>query len=245
MTRHILTTVDSVDLASRSWRQEEPSVAVVLVHGFTASADDPNVVTLAEALHDTGVEVVTYDTRGHGTSSGSSTLGDLERHDVAAAVDAARTRADSVIVVGASMGAIAALRYASIDHDLAGTVIVSCPADWRLPRNVQGLAAAAMTRTGFGRAAARRFLKVRIASEWQSPEPPVDLAARVRAPSRSCTVTSTRSSRYGTRTNCARTFTAPCRLRVVADMGHAFQPAAVAEIVDAVAWILDPAPQPA
>jgi len=243
VTRRTLTTVDSVDIASRSWRQGQPSVAVVLVHGFTASADDPNVVVLAQALHATGAEVVTYDARGHGSSTGASTLGDLERHDVAAAVEAARNRASSVVVVGASMGAIAALRYAATDHDLAGTVIVSCPADWRLPRNVQGLAAAAMTRTGIGRAAARRFLKVRIAAEWQSPEPPVDLAERVRAPlaivhgSADAFIPVRDAHELGARV------TAPCRLRVVAGMGHAFQPGAVTEIVDAVAWILDPATQ--
>ena len=244
MTRHILTTADSVDLAGRSWRQMEPSVAVVLVHGFTASADDTNVVALAQALHATGAEVVTYDARGHGSSTGASTLGDLERHDVAAAVQDARTRADSVIVVGASMGAIAALRYAATDHDLAGTVIVSCPADWRLPRNVQGLAAAAMTRTGLGRAAARRFLKVRIASEWQSPEPPVDLAARVRAPLAIVHGDADAFIPVRDAHELRARVTAPCRLRVVSDMGHAFQPLAVTEILEAVGWILDPAAQP-
>ena len=66
---------------------------------------------------------------------GESTLGDLERHDVAVAVEVARERSERVVVVGASMGAIAALRYAVTDDDLAGTVIVSCPAGWRLPHN--------------------------------------------------------------------------------------------------------------
>ena len=86
MTRSTFTTHDSVELAGRRWLHERPSVAVVLVHGFAASADDPLVVAVAETLHTRGFEVVSYDSRGHGRSSGESTLGDLERHDVAAAV---------------------------------------------------------------------------------------------------------------------------------------------------------------
>jgi alpha-beta hydrolase superfamily lysophospholipase len=241
-TRRFLTTADSVRLSSRSWRREQPAAAVVLVHGFTSSADHPSVVALAEALHARGLEVVSYDARGHGRSTGESTLGDLERHDVAIAVEMARERAERVVVVGASMGAIAALRYAVTDGDLAGTVIVSCPADWRLPRNAQGLAAAVMTRTAVGRAIARRLLHVRIAPEWGQPDPPVDLAARLRTPlaivhgdADSFIPVSDARALQG------RAMTST-RLRVVSDMGHAFQPASIGEVVDSVGWILGEAP---
>jgi len=237
-TRRILTTTDSVTLSSRSWLQEQTTAAVVLVHGFTSSADHPHVVALAEALHAQGLEVISYDSRGHGTSTGESTLGDLERHDVAIAVEAARERSETVVVVGASMGAIAALRYAVTDDELAGTVIVSCPADWRLPRNPQGLLAAVMTRTAVGRAIVSRLLHVQIAPGWDRPEPPVDLAARVRGPlaivhgdADSFIPLSDAHELHG------RT-TAPARLRIVSDMGHAFQPASIDEVVDSVAWIL-------
>ena len=77
-----------------------------------------------------GFDVVSYDARGHGRSTGESTLGDLEQHDVAAAVALARTRSSDVVLVGASMGAIAALRYAATDPELRGVVAVSCPARW-------------------------------------------------------------------------------------------------------------------
>src|SRR5260370_1215090 len=117
----LFTTTDDVVLTGRHWvRTDAPRAAVVLVHGFTASANDPAVCGVAEALHADGVDVVCYDARGHGTSEGHSTLGDLERHDVAAAVEAARERNDRVVLVGASMGAIAALRYAAHADGLAG-----------------------------------------------------------------------------------------------------------------------------
>ena len=174
MPTQLFTTTDDVVLTGRHWvRTDAPRAAVVLVHGFTASANDPAVCDVAEALHADGVDVVCYDARGHGTSEGHSTLGDLERHDVAAAVEAARERNDRVVLVGASMGAIAALRYAAHADGLAGVVSVSCPAQWRLPRNVQGVLAAGLTRTRVGRAVASRWMGVQVAPRWTNPEPPI------------------------------------------------------------------------
>ena len=123
-----------------------------------------------------------------------STLGDLERHDVAAAVDAARDRSDRVVLVGASMGAIAALRYAAATDDLAGVVSVSCPARWRLPRNLRGVAAAGLTRTRVGRALASRWMGVQVAPRWTEPGAPGRAGARGRVRrSRSCTAPPTPS----------------------------------------------------
>src|SRR6478752_2721726 len=152
MSPRTLQTVDGLDLPARRLLVDGvPRAAVVVVHGFSASAACPQVEALAQALHDQDLDVVTYDARGHGRSPGESTLGDHEQHDVAAAVELARARTPHVVLVGASMGAIATLRYAVSDPELAGVVSVSCPARWRLPRNVRGVVAAAMTRTGLGR----------------------------------------------------------------------------------------------
>jgi len=233
-----LTTRDAIRLSGRRWEHEPPVATVVLAHGFTASADNPRVIAVAEALHERGFDVISYDARGHGGSGGESTLGDLERHDVAAAVEMARHRSKVVVVVGASMGAIAALRHATDDDDIAGTVLVSCPAEWKLPRNPQGLAAAILTRTSVGRLLARRLLGLRVAANWASPAPPVELAARVRTPlailhgDADAFIPETAASLLQAQA------TTKCRLRIIPAMGHAFQPESVPEIVDAVLWVV-------
>src|SRR5580693_350667 len=122
-----LNTTDGLALAGHRRLSASPWATVVLVHGFSASASCPNIVELADAIHDDGFDVVTYDARGHGGSPGESTLGDFEQHDVAAAVAKARERTPAVVLIGASMGAIAALRYAATDPALAGVVALSCP----------------------------------------------------------------------------------------------------------------------
>jgi alpha-beta hydrolase superfamily lysophospholipase len=239
LQRALFTTTDDVLLSGCSWlRTETPQAAVVLVHGFSASADDPNVSALAEALHDDGVDVVCYDARGHGTSEGHSTLGDLERHDVAAAVEAARYRSDRVVLVGASMGAIAALRYAAATDGLAGVVSVSCPARWRLPRNLRGVAAAGLTRTRVGRAVASRWMGVQVAPRWTNPEPPVALVPEVHAP---IAFVHGADDPFVPVSDAHELFDLarePRRIQIVPAMGHAFEPQSVPAVREAVEWAL-------
>jgi uncharacterized protein len=241
LQRPLFTTTDDVLLTGRSWlRSDTPRATVVLVHGFSSSTDDPHVCALAEALLNDGVDVFCYDARGHGTSEGHSTLGDLERHDVAAAVDAARDRSDCVVLVGASMGAIAALRYASATDGVTGVVSVSCPARWRLPRNVRGVFAAGLTRTRVGRAFASRWMRVQIAPRWNNPAPPIELVPNIHAP---IAFVHGAADRFVPATDAGDLFALahePRRLQIVPAMGHAFEPQSVPAVRDAVEWALDP-----
>src|SRR5260370_29696305 len=80
------------------------------------------------------------------------------------------------------MGGVGALGDAAHGGGVAGGVSVSCPAQWRLPRNVQGVLAAGLTRTRVGRAVASRWMGVQVAPRWTNPEPPIGLVPRVQAP---------------------------------------------------------------
>lgn len=235
-----LTTTDGVDLRAR-WHIEpaQGGTAVVLVHGFTASMDHPEVIAVAEALVSEGHHVISYDARGHRHSGGLSTLGDAEQHDVAAAVEAARAACDHVVTVGASMGAIAALRQATgEDNGVAGVVVVSSPARWRLPRNLRALFATVLTRTGLGRRLAARRLGVRIHPTWADPLPPEELARSIGVPlavihgDADPMIPSIEAHRL------AAAVPGPTRLEIVPGMRHAFDPRAIPTILASVRWAL-------
>lgn len=234
-----LRTRDGVTLAAWRWSPSgTPRAAVVLVHGFVGRGDSPDLRGHASALVDHGYEVVTYDARGHGGSGGACTLGALERHDVAAAVRAARQRTSAVVVVAESAGGTAALGHASSHQDVAGVVTVGAPAAWTMKRNLRAVAAAVMTRTGAGRWLARRFLQVVILPGLVLPEAPHVMAARLRAPL--AVVHGTNDPFIPARE--ARELhggaTGPARLDLVAAMGHGFGPGSVEPVRSAVAWVL-------
>ncbi len=238
MSTAALTTTDGIDLQARWWEASRPrGTAIVLAHGFTGSKDDPTLRAVADALRVEGHLVLAYDARGHHGSGGECTLGDLERHDVAAAVAVARERAERVVTIGASMGAIAVLRYAVTDPDLAGVVSVSSPALWRLPSNLRTLFATALTRTTVGRRLAARRWHVHVSDRWNDPDPPRSLAARLAVP---VAVIHGREDRFVPPRE-ARLLAAAARnarLLLVPGMGHALDRAAVPAIVGAVEWTL-------
>ena len=250
-----LRTADDVDLAADAWLpgDDAPASAVVLAHGFTAHRRDPSVMAMAHDLRDAGHVVVVPDMRGHGESGGLCSLGDREGLDVAAAAAAARDLAPRVVLVGASLGAIAVLRHGVDDPGLAGVVTVSSPAQWKL-RSPRAAFAAVLTRTGAGRRLARR-LGARLDSTWRWTEPPDALAARLAVPLAVVHGTGDRfmptSEAEILHASGGATDSGPARgqrrLDLVPDMGHALCTRGLDAVTEAVAWCLaqDRVPQAA
>jgi len=113
---------------------------VLLIHGFTG--DRVGLSTLARRLARNGYGVLAIDLRGHGANRNPFSR-DLLREDVAQAIDYLRKSAmvnpNRIAIVGHSMGAGAALDYASRDAGIAASVMIS--GGFRLdgperPRNV-------------------------------------------------------------------------------------------------------------
>jgi pimeloyl-ACP methyl ester carboxylesterase len=240
-----LHTADGLTLTADIWLPAEPPTsAVALAHGFTAHRRDPSVMAMAHDLRDAGHAVVVPDMRGHGQSDGLCSLGDREGLDVAAAAAAARDLAPRVVLVGASLGAIAALRHGVDDPDLAGVVTVSSPAQWKV-RSPRAALAAALTRTGAGRRVARR-LGARLDPTWRWSEPPDALAARLAVPLAVVHGTGDRfmpaseaEILHASGANADPTGSrGQRRLDLVPDMGHAFCTRGLDAVTDAVAWCL-------
>lgn len=102
----------------------EADTAVVLAHGQGGAKED--WIDVAVALAQRGVTAFTFDFRGYAGQEGTPDTKLVD--DLAAAVEAIRDRgASKVHVVGASMGAAAALELAAAE-DLAGVISVSSPA---------------------------------------------------------------------------------------------------------------------
>ena len=253
-----LTTADGVRLAAR-WHRSAPSgsdgdgVVVVVVHGFCASQDAPDVRAVAAGLADGGHPVLTFDLRGHGRSEGECTLGWRERFDVDAAVAAARADHDVVVVVGASMGGIAVVDHlATAAGEPAGAeadaaVTVGTPASWGVPRNLTGVMAMFATQTPPGRVLLARRTGTRVAVRPPRGAPPVERMRLVRRP---VAVVHGLADRFIAPAAAHALYAAapePRHLDLVPGMGHGFTPAAVPAVASAVAWALGavtPTPEP-
>jgi pimeloyl-ACP methyl ester carboxylesterase len=235
-----LFTSDGVSLAGLHWpsSRNHPVAAVVLVHGLAARKDHPHIQALARRLQTNGFEVGSYDARGHGASGGTYTLGHLEHLDVEAAAEWANGRGVPTILVGASLGGVAVLRYACDHPELTGVVIVSSPAEWRIPLRLRALLTVGLARTQPGRWIARRRMGVRISPGWTAADPPQTLTDRVASPL--AVVHGRRDALIPVRWGLEWQLRADSRRYVVLahDMGHAFDPQGHDAVCAAVDWTL-------
>ena len=161
--------------------EPERPLAVVVAHGFTGSLERPAFRSVIEGLS-AHAGVVGFDFRGHGRSTGRSTLGDLEVLDLEAAVRHARGLGYAdVVTCGWSMGGSVVLRHAALYRDVDAVVSVSAVSRWfyRDTKPMRRLHWAVQTRAG--RLIARHAFKTRISGEgWDEvPESPVEVVARI------------------------------------------------------------------
>lgn len=169
------------------------ATCVVLAHGFSGAYAKPDVRRVAHALA-ARTSVLAYDARGHGASTGKTTLGDREVHDVDTAVRAARAAGYArVVTCGFSMGGAAVLRQAALRGEVVGghrltsppdaVAAVSTTAAW----STRATATASMRRlhrlveSRTGRVVAARLLGTRVSPDgWtELPPSPLELVGRI------------------------------------------------------------------
>lgn len=148
-----LRAVDGTPLAAvRVPGPPDAPVSFVIVHGFSNWSRSREVHQLVWTLSE-WAHVVVLDLRGHGRSSGRSTLGVKEPWDVAAAVSAALAFAPEtpVVALGISLGGISSLLAAGRGSPISGVVSVSAPA-WMDLSSPGGVRLARWAKTRRGRA---------------------------------------------------------------------------------------------
>lgn len=126
-----LRASDGVTIAATWYDAGESAPAVVLVPMYTRTRDDWR--GFAERLNAAGLSALAIDLRGHGGSGGASAPAPAMALDVRAAVDflAARQGVRGIAIVGASLGASAALLAAADAPAVRGLGLLSLVSDYR------------------------------------------------------------------------------------------------------------------
>ncbi len=239
-----LETADGLRLSAR-WRPAltpTATASVVVVHGFSASQDEPGVRALADDLAAAGYHVLTYDARGHGSSEGWCAVGSTEHMDVAGAVATAHGKGLPVVLVGVSMGGVAVAGYLAEagrdDLGVWGAVLVSTPARWQMRVSAVGLLTALLTRTRPGRWVASRHLRVRIAPRWRVGRPIESLVEQIDTPIAVVHGTGDRLLHHEHGQRLHASAAGPSRLELVEGTGHGINDSSRQATVGAVSWVL-------
>jgi pimeloyl-ACP methyl ester carboxylesterase len=180
--RVTFATADGIRLSGLHYDTGRRDLATVVAHGFTGSSRTPSVQRIARGIADSGTSVLSLDFRGHGRSGGACTAGDLEIHDVAAAVAWLRAAGyERIAVLGWSMGGSAVLRYAGLGGDADAIVSVSSPGTW-YERGTRSMRLVHwMCETRSGRLTCRVVRRTRLAHDgWVDvPKAPAEVAGNI------------------------------------------------------------------
>ena len=201
------TTSDDVALSGVHVPAGSDAAAFVLAHGFTHGIAKPATRAAIGAFAQHGA-VVAADFRGHGMSSGRSSVGRDEVLDLDAVVRWTRQQGyRPVTVVGFSMGGAVALRHAALgDHRPDVVVSVSAPSRWYVRESVpmRRLHWLLEHPLAVPMAAA---LGVRLGEPWSGPAAPARSRSRRPSTCRCCWCTARRT------TTSPRPTRSPCRTR--------------------------------
>jgi pimeloyl-ACP methyl ester carboxylesterase len=122
----VLLTEDGINISVSHFVNGQPNVCV-LAHGFMGNKHRPYVTGLTEKLSQY-FDVITFDFRGHGKSSGACN-GTKELYDIKAVLDYARNYGyEKTAIVGFSLGGIQGIYAAAKFHDMDALVTVGTPA---------------------------------------------------------------------------------------------------------------------
>jgi pimeloyl-ACP methyl ester carboxylesterase len=156
-------------------------LGLVVAHGFTGSLRRPALRAVLTWLRGQA-GVVAFDFRGHGRSTGVTTVGDREIDDLDTALGWARTLGyRQVATIGFSMGGAVAIRHAGLLGGVDAVVSVSAPAWWHYRGTVPMQRLHWLIETGSGRTVTRLWRRTRIdRAGWVDPPvPPYEAAAAI------------------------------------------------------------------
>jgi pimeloyl-ACP methyl ester carboxylesterase len=176
--RRWLITADQIRVRAELRQAATPRrLVLVVAQGFSGSITKAINRRVLDRLQDRA-DVIAVELRGHGKSTGGSTLATEEIHEVQEAVAWARSLGyERVVTVGFSMGGAVVIRHAGLHGGVEAVVAVSPPAFW----NYRGTPFMRRLHFGvdnpLGRLVVRHAMGTRIQKgSWPEPLSPADVA---------------------------------------------------------------------
>ena len=123
-----LKTTDKVKIALNHYGYERDDV-LIIAPGWFMTKDSNAFCAISEAFFEC-IDVISFDFRGHGKSSGFYTFSALEQKDLEAVVAFAQTKYKNIYLMGFSLGAMISLNYATLVGGIQKVIAVSPPSDF-------------------------------------------------------------------------------------------------------------------
>ena len=121
-----LKTADKIKIALNHYDFGRENV-LIIAPGWFMTKDSKSFMQISEIFNEYS-DVLAFDFRGHGKSSGFYTFTTKEISDISAVIDYAKNNYKEIYLMGFSLGAAISLIAASSDESIKKVIVVSPPA---------------------------------------------------------------------------------------------------------------------
>ena len=128
METFFLKTSDGIKIAVNHHKSGHKEL-VILIHGWFMTKDSKTFSSMAKDFSE-HFDVISFDCRGHGKSSGFYTFTSKETIDLETVVNYAKKYYEKIYLIGFSLGGAIALIHGAIHSDIDKIIVVSAPSDF-------------------------------------------------------------------------------------------------------------------
>lgn len=175
-------TSDDVAIAGIHVDRARTSTLIIYAHGFLSNKNHRRIPIFVELLS-RRFDVITFDFRGHGESTGACTFTQREVLDLAAVVHYARSCGyQRIVTLGSSMGGAAVIRHAGLHGGVDGVATIGAFDDVQaLRRPATAMALRLLFETPFGSTVTEIARGTRLDELWVDTQP-IELIPQVQVP---------------------------------------------------------------
>lgn len=173
-----LKTPDGIKIAINHYNRKREKV-LVIANGWTMSKDSKFIERMAGKFAES-LDVISFDFRGHGSSSGLYTFTNKEPEDLKSVVDYAKKFYKETYLIGFSLGGAISIIYSSLEESPDRLIIVSAPHSFGRIKSFMWLIDFLIN--PFKKYEFKRWSKVRINPVIQKKIKPIDVVDKIIAP---------------------------------------------------------------
>lgn len=173
-----LKTADGIKIAVNHYSKKEDKV-IVIAPGWTMNKDSKFISEIAKEFANS-FDVISFDFRGHGKSSGLYTFTKKEPEDLKTVVNYAKKLYKEVYLIGFSLGGATSIIYSSIEKIIDSLIIVSAPHSFSKIKSFAWVKDFLVN--PFKKYEFKRWIRTRISPIIQRKVKPIDVVGKINIP---------------------------------------------------------------
>ncbi len=178
MNRNYILTQDKIKIAYNHYKSNFDNVLIV-AHGWFMSKDSNAFKQICQSFNEY-FDIISFDFRGHCSSSGLYTFGAEETNDLKAIVDFAKTQYKKIYLIGFSLGSLISIDYCAKYNNIDKLILVSAPTDFKkIENNIFSPNAFIPTLKKFE---FKRWFSIRFTHPFKKKPIPIELISKIKIP---------------------------------------------------------------